>query len=164
MKIIKYELKYKSTLVQMFEDFHNDMVFCDPSGMVKPFSKKEHVFQYVDKMINDSKNMNGFIFLAIAKNTPVGFVQGVIFDHKKDGIHKLVSKPGSQGWIGELYVDSLFRNQSIGKLLFKKAKEHFVKNNCTAVCLNVFDGNKGAMRLYHELGMIMIKHEMDLKL
>ena len=164
MKIINYELKYNDALVVMLDDFQNYMAFCDPSGRVKPFSNKEHVVKYVDKMINDSKNMNGFIFLAIAKNTPVGFVQGVIFDHKKDGIHKLVSKPGSQGWIGELYVDSLFRDQGIGKLLFKKAKEYFEKNNCTAVCLNVFDGNKDAIRLYHGLGMKTRKHEMDLKL
>jgi ribosomal protein S18 acetylase RimI-like enzyme len=164
MKIINYESKYKDTLAEMFEDFHNIMVSCDPSGMVKQFSKKEYVFKYVDKMINDSKKMNGFIFLAIVKNKPVGFVQGVIFDHKKDDMHKLVSKPGSQGWIGELYVESLFRKQGIGKLLFDKAKEYFADNNCTTIRLNVFDGNKGAMKLYNELGMMTRQHEMELKL
>ena len=38
--------------------------------------------EYLDKIINDAKEMNGKIYLALKDGEVVGFIQGVIIDKK----------------------------------------------------------------------------------
>ena len=39
--------------------------------------------RYMQKMIDDAKNMNGKIFVAEEKDQITGFIQGVIIEHEK---------------------------------------------------------------------------------
>ncbi|HUC96190.1 MAG TPA: GNAT family N-acetyltransferase [Candidatus Saccharimonadales bacterium] len=164
MKIINYEAKYKKELAGLFDNFHNYMVAIHSDGVLKPFATQDDVLSYVDKMINDSETMNGFIYLAMVDDKIAGFTQGIIQDHSKDDRYHLVANPGSEGWIGELYVEKNYRKRGIGRALFEKAKKHFETNGCRAARLYVLDNNKDAFKLYTNLGMKARNIEMDLKL
>lgn len=50
---------------------------------------------YMQKMIDDTKSMNGKVFVAEKNNVVVGFIQGVIIEHKKgeDKIYDLSHNP-----------------------------------------------------------------------
>ncbi len=43
----------------------------------------DDAYYYMQKMIDDTKSMNGKVFVAEKNNVVVGFIQGVIIEHKK---------------------------------------------------------------------------------
>ena len=48
-----------------------------------PYRSINDAHRYMQKMINDAKSMNGKIFVAEENGAIVGFIQGVIIEHKK---------------------------------------------------------------------------------
>ena len=54
---------------------------------------------YMQKMLDDVKNMNGKVFVSEKNGQVIGFIQGVIIEHKKgdDEIYDLSRKPSKDG-------------------------------------------------------------------
>jgi len=166
MRIVKYNSKYRDDLSKLFDDFHNSMILVEADFNYGPFKNHESLLRYIDKMAKESQEKNGFIFLAIVDEKPVGFIQGIVKDHSKDDIRSMViqSGPSIQGWIGELYVDFNYRSQGIGLALMKKAKLYFNSKHCTSIRLNVFYNNRVAVEFYEKFGLRRISLEMGGKL
>ena len=92
--------------------------------------------RYMQKMIDDAKNMDGKIFID-EENDQIteeedgrltGFIQGVIIEHEKgaDVFYDLTHKPSKEGWVGLLFVKPEYRGSGIGQLLLDEMKKYFI--------------------------------------
>ena len=121
---------------------------------------------YMQKMIDDTKSMNGKVFVAEKNNVVVGFIQGVIIEHEKgeDKIYDLSHNPSKEGWIGLLYVKPDYRGSGIGQELLGKMKDYFIVQGCTCIKLLVLSDNANAMGFYKKSGFIAHDLEMVIKI
>lgn len=121
---------------------------------------------YMQKMIDDTKSMNGKIFVAEKNNIVVGFIQGVIIEHKKgeDKIYDLSHNPSKEGWIGLLYVKPDYRGNGIGQELLGKMKNYFTVQSCINIKLLVLSDNASAIGFYKKIGFIAHDLEMVMKI
>ena len=55
----------------------------DKTNESLPYKDVNDAHQYMQQMINDVKSMNGKIFVAEEMNQIIGYIQGVIIEHKK---------------------------------------------------------------------------------
>ena len=71
-----------------------------------PYKDMDDAHRYMQKMLDDVKNMNGKVFVSEKDGQVIGFIQGVIIEHKKgdEDIYDLSHNPSNDGWIGLLYV------------------------------------------------------------
>ena len=122
--------------------------------------------QYMQKMLDDAKNMSGKVFVAEEEERKVGFIQGVIIEHKKGGdkIHDLSHRPSKEGWIGLFYVSPEYRSKGIGQKLLDEMKKYFKSQNCTDIRLLVLADNAHAIDVYERSGFARHNVEMILKI
>lgn len=138
----------------------------DQSSESLPYRSINGAHRYMQKMMGDVKNMNGKVFVAEEKGVIVGFIQGVIIEHKKgdDKIYDLSHNPSKEGWIGLLYVEPSHRKLGIGQRLLEKMKDYFVDQECTSVRLLVLSDNTNAVDFYKKSGFIPHDLEMMMKI
>lgn len=121
---------------------------------------------YMQKMLDDVKNMNGKVFVAEEKGRIVGFIQGVIVEHRKgdDEIYDLAHDSSKEGWIGLLFVKPEYRGGGTGQKLLDEMKNYFKSENCTSVRLLVLSDNKHALAIYKKNGFLCHDIEMVLNI
>ena len=131
-----------------------------------PYKNIDDAHQYMQKMLDDVTNMNGKVFVAEESEEIVGFIQGVIIEHKKgeDEIHDLSHNPSKEGWIGLFYVRPEHREKGVGQNLLDEMKEYFKSQNCTDIRLLVLLNNTHAIEVYKKNGFIGHNLEMILKI
>ena len=76
-----------------------------------PYKSIKDARRYMQKMIDDANTMDGKIFVAEEKDQIIGFIQGVIIEHKKgaDTFYDLTHNPSKEGWVGLLFVKPEYR-------------------------------------------------------
>ena len=131
-----------------------------------PYRNIEDAHQYMQKMIDDVKNMNGKIFVFERNDNIIGFIQGVIIEHKKgdDKVYDLSHEPSKEGWIGLLYVKPEYRGGSVGKALLDKMKDYFMAEMCNSIRLLVLSDNINAIDFYKKSGFVAHDLEMVMKI
>ena len=131
-----------------------------------PYQSINNAHCYMQKMIDDAKNMNGKIFVAEKNGIIVGFVQGVIIEHKKgdDKFYDLSHTPSKEGWIGLLYVEPDHRGSGVGQELLDKIKDHFIAQGCTRIKLLVLSDNTNAIDFYKKSGFMAHDLEMVMRI
>lgn len=89
-----------------------------------PYKTIEDAHLYMSRMIDDVEKMNGIIFVAEEDSQIVGFIQGVIIEHKNgdDKTYDLTHAPSKEGWVGLLFVRPECRNKGIGQNLLTEIK------------------------------------------
>ena len=94
--------------------------------------------------VNDKEKVLGYAFCIYeeTKNTPS------LMDRKTV-------------YIDDLCVDATERGQHIGTALYDYVKDEAKKEGCSAVTLNVWCLNEGAMRFYEKCGMKPLKVVME---
>lgn len=152
MEVIGYNDKYREDLAKLINEFNDYIASIDTKKLTKPFKSMEANFAYTDKTIQDSIDMNGFIYLALVDGVVVGFIQGVVISKDENLFENLTHDKYLEGWIGEFYVKSEFRGQGIGKRLYEKAITFFKDQNCLHVRLLVLNDNKDAIGIYEKCG------------
>ena len=130
-----------------------------------PYKDMDDAHRYIQKMLYDVKNMNGKVFVSEEDGQVVGFIQGVIIEHRKgdDEIYDLSHKPSKDGWIGLLFVKPEFRGSGVGQELLDKMKEYFKSEECTSIRLLVLSDNIHAVNVYEKSGFLRHDLEMVLK-
>lgn len=130
-----------------------------------PYKSIEDARRYMQKMIDDANTMDGKIFVAEEKDQIIGFVQGVIIEHKKgaDTFYDLTHNPSKEGWVGLLFVKPEYRGRNIGQNLLSEIKKYFKSKNCTSMKLLVLSDNKHAIAVYEKNGFMRHDLEMVLK-
>lgn len=137
----------------------------DKTNESLPYKDVNDAHQYMQQMINDVKSMNGKIFVAEEMNQIIGYIQGVIIEHKKgeDKIHDLSHNPSKEGWTGLLFVKPEYRGGGIGQKLLDEMRGYFKSKNCTSIRLLVLSDNKHAISVYEKNGFMRHDLEMILK-
>jgi len=133
-------------------DFQNYIASIDSKMIAKPFDNSADCQKYIQQLIKDAKEREGVLFVALNGNTIIGFIQGVIDRHKEDVIYTLSHRAGDHGWIGELYVNAMYRGQGIAKQLVEKISAYFKERGCDNVRLNAMAENKTALIAYKKMG------------
>lgn len=126
------------------------------------FASPRDAHDYMQRMIDDSENMNGAIYVAEENGEVVGFIQGVIIDHQpgQDAVFDAVHAPRKDGWIGLLYVEPEQRGSGIGRALMDEMKRYFQSKNCDTLRLKVLSGNQRAIAFYKKYGFM--EHEVEM--
>lgn len=130
-----------------------------------PYKSIKDARRYMQKMIDDANTMDGKIFVAEEKDQIIGFIQGVIIEHKKgaDTFYDLTHNPSKEGWVGLLFVKPEYRGCNIGQNLLNEIKNYFKSKNCTSMKLLVLSDNKHAIAVYEKNGFMRHDLEMTLK-
>jgi acetyltransferase (fragment) len=120
----------------------------------------------MQRMIDDSEDMDGAMYVAEENGQVVGFIQGVIIDHQpgQDAVFDAVHIPRKDGWIGLLYVEPEQRGSGIGRALLDEMKHYFQSKNCDTLRLKVLSGNQRAIAFYEKYGLTAREVEMITKL
>lgn len=131
-----------------------------------PYKSIKDARRYMQKMIDDANTMDGKIFVAEEKDQIIGFIQGVIIEHKKsaDTFYDLTHNPSKEGWVGLLFVKPEYRGGGTGQQLLDEMKKYFISKNCTSIRLLVLSDNKHAVAVYEKNGFIRHDLEMTLKI
>ena len=138
----------------------------DQTRESQPYKNIDDAHYYMQKMIDDAKNMDGKIFVAEEKDQIIGFIQGVIIEHRKgeDDFYDLIHNPSKEGWAGLLFVKPEYRGSGTGQQLLNEMKNYFISKNCTSIRLLVLSDNKHAIAVYEKNGFMRHDLEMILKL
>ena len=136
----------------------------DSTGETRSYDSMEAAHQYMEKMLSDVQKMQGRLLVAVVDGEIVGFIQGVIIEHKRgeDAIYDLAHTEAKEGWIGLLFVEPEFRKRGIGQGLLDEMKAYFKESGCTCVKLLVLAENTGAIRVYRKNGFV--GHELEMRL
>ncbi len=129
-----------------------------------PYKDMDDAHRYMQKMLDDVKNMNGKVFVSEEDGQVVGFIQGVIIEHRKgdDEIYDLSHKPSKDGWIGLLFVKPEFRGSGVGRELLDKMKDYFKSEECTSIRLLVLSDNIRTVNVYEKSGFL--RHDLEMVL
>lgn len=127
-----------------------------------PFKDQKSAYDYMQRMIDDSKSMSGVIYVAEEAGNIIGFVQGVVVNHRSgdDIVFDTTHTPRKDGWIGLLFVESGHRGRGIGQELIDKIKNYFEHEGCNTLRLLVLSDNTHAIEMYKKYGFI--KHEVEM--
>jgi hypothetical protein len=139
----------------------------DQTRESQPYKNINDAHYYMQKMMDDAKNMDGKIFVAEEEDGRLtGFIQGVIIEHRKgeDDFYDLTHKSSKEGWVGLLFVKPEYRGRNIGQNLLSEIKKYFKSKNCTSMKLLVLSDNKHAIAVYEKNGFMRHDLEMTLKL
>lgn len=90
----------------------------------------------------------------------VGYVFCEIKEHAQSGC----IVPHTEMYIDDLCVDSGARGRQIGTQLFRYVQETAEQMGCSAVTLNVWEGNDGARAFYEKMGMRPRSTKMEITL
>ena len=98
------------------------------------------------------------IFVAVNEGEKVLGYAFCIYEETKDNPSLMDRKTV---YIDDLCVDATERGQHIGTALYDYVKDEAKKEGCSAVTLNVWCLNTGAMRFYEKCGMKPLKVVME---
>ena len=152
-------------LIEMQFDLQKYFSEIDQTHESQSYKDIDDAHRYMQKMIDDAKNMDGKIFIAEENDQITGFIQGVIIRHEKgdDVFYDLTHKPSKEGWVGLLFVRPEYRGGGTGQQLLDEMKKYFISKNCTSIRLLVLSDNKHAVAVYEKNGFIRHDLEMILK-
>lgn len=123
---IKDKKKY-SQKIQRWEQYKNEDEVIDQTS--NKYLKKE---KYIT-------------FVAEENNKLLGYIVGEI----KEKPHKIHDK---EGYVQDWFVQTEYREQKVGKLLFEELLEELKKQHCTHVTLDSFVENQKTIDIYHQMG------------
>ena len=166
MTIRPFHPKDRAAIDELAIKLHAYFAQVDDTAESLPFTSSRDAQDYMQRMINDSENMNGAMYVAEENGEVVGFIQGVIIDHQpgQDAVFDAVHTPRKDGWIGLLYVEPEQRGSGVGRALLDEMKRYFQSKNCDTLRLKVLSGNQRAIVFYEKYGLTAREIEMVTKL
>ena len=166
MTICPFHPKDRAVIDELVIKLHAYFAQVDDMAKSLPFANLRDAHDYMQRMIDDSEDMDGAIYVAEENGDVVGFIQGVIIDHQpgQDAVFDAVHAPRKDGWIGLLYVEPEQRGSGIGRALLDEMKRYFQSKNCDTLRLKVLSGNQHAIAFYEKYGLTAHEVEMAKKL
>ena len=166
MTIRPFHPKDRAAIDELAIKLHAYFAQVDDMAESLPFASLRDAHGYMQRMVDDSDDMDGAIYVAEENGQVVGFIQGVIIDHQpgQDAVFDAVHTPRKDGWIGLLYVEPEQRGSGIGRALLDEMKRYFQSKNCDTLRLKVLSGNQRAIAFYEKYGFTAREVEMITKL
>ena len=166
MTIRPFHPKDRAAVDQLAIKLHAYFTQVDDTAESLPFASSRDAHGYMQRMIDDSEDMDGAMYVAEENGHLVGFIQGVIIDHQpgQDAVFDAVHAPRKDGWIGLLYVEPEQRGSGIGRALLDEIKRYFQSKNCDTLRLKALSGNQRSIAFYEKYGFMAHEVEMAKKL
>lgn len=147
MKIVEYESKFADEVKILLEELQDYIISLDPYHFnIMNEDYKDKVFI---KDMDEVKNNNGKIYLAIESNKVIGLIIGVI---RKPEIDFDYSRLNNMGEVIELIVTKNTRSKGTGYQLLAKIEEYFKNQNCSTINIDVFGYNDIGKNFYFKNG------------
>lgn len=99
------------------------------------------------------RNPQARVLVAEVQGTLCGFIIGVLQS----------CKPQSQGFLGhisDLYVDTPYRRQGIGRALFQEVKSWLIHRGVKGITVQVADRNREAQLFWYQMGFRDFTHKL----
>lgn len=150
MEIREYKKEDLPKIYSLMKEFQDYLVTIDSLKQIIPFVDGGK--EYTDLCLEQVKNEDGKIFVAVDGNEVIGFTAGVVEpSDRRDIINEGKSKFGR---IIELFLAENKRKSGMGKNLISKIEEYLKGKGCQVIRLEVLTSNKNAYEVYKHLGYI----------
>lgn len=147
----KEDLSYMKQALYKLNELHHKAL---PSYFKSPSEVAEA--KDLSKYISSK---NAFSFIALQENKHIGFAVGSIRT-----LSSPISKTLKIGSIEEIFIESEFRGNGIGKLLHAEIEKSCRSNGATELFTEVWGFNQPALSHYEKLGMQTHVHWLRKKL
>lgn len=154
--IRKFQQEEAPFLESLMKEFGDYISSIDPLKRV--YHKQGGAKFFLDKMIKETSDNNGKVFVALNENKIVGFIGGYVKPQLEEELMETIK--AIPGYVSELFVQDKFRGRGIGLDLMNKIEKYFISQGCDIIRTVVFSPNKSARSLYKKLGF----HERDISL
>lgn len=146
MKIIEYNDEYLEDVKDLMVELEEYIVSIDEDNLDQV--GKDYKDKYIEYMLQDVKDNNGKVYIAVEDGKAIGVVAGIIVNYTE--WDKLDYKCPKTGSVKELVVKHDSRAKGVGNKLLRKIEEYFKSINCDYVNLDVFAYNYNAINFYNK--------------
>jgi ribosomal protein S18 acetylase RimI-like enzyme len=148
VELRKYQSSDRAGIIKLMEDFQDYLV--DIDNMKQMRRMPGYGVGYVGKLLRKINSNEGVIYLAEHEGHIVGLIAVMVERQLTSDLLEWV--PSKGGRILELFVQTQYRGQNIGKLLMKKGEEYLKEQGCNVLRIEVFEPNAKAHNFYRKLG------------
>lgn len=143
--IIEYDEKYIEDVKDLMVELEEYIVSIDKDELDQVGENYRE--KYVDFMLEEVRENDGKVFIAVEKGKAIGLVAGIIRKYSEwDHLDYKCPKTGS---VTELVTTQKERAKGIGKDLLKAIEKYFKDEGCEYVSLEVFSYNEHAKEFYN---------------
>ncbi len=162
MSIIEYSDKYKENVKHLLKELQEYIVSIDPYHFnIINDDYKEKIFK---KDMDEVKNNNGKVYLAVNQNKVIGLIIGVIRKPCADFDYERLNNMGE---VIELVITKNTRSKGIGSKLLKKMEDYFKSCDCKTINIDVFGYNDIGKSFYiknnYHNRMVTMSKKIDYK-
>ena len=145
MQIFELNEKYYEKIKDLLVELQNFIISIDKYNL--NLISKDYRKKYFEYMLEDCKNSQGKVFVAVQDNNVVGMVAGYV--QKYDYRDSLDYACPKKGIVSELIVSKNCRANGVGTTLLKHIEKYFKSIDCKFVQLDVFSYNENAKKFYY---------------
>ena len=138
----------RAQILQLMKEFNTYFQDIDPWYVLS--YNRNSAEMYTQRMIHDTANHDGKLYVAEVDGQIVGFVQGSMHIQTPEEIQErghVIS-----GDIKELFVTKTYRGKKIGQQLMQVIENYFMAKHCQQLSLDVFAPNMLARDFYQKNG------------
>lgn len=147
VEIIEYSNQYDEQIKDLLVELQEYIRDIDREGY--NIITSDYREKYFEKTMNEVRENEGKIFLALEENNILGLIVGLI---NNEGESTYDFEAPKRGRVTELVVSKNSRANGIGKQLLKKIEEYFISVGCKGVLIDVFAYNESAQKFYYKNG------------
>lgn len=152
--------KYYSQIIDLAKEFWKHLQKIEPVKTIQITFNFEKEYRNYVKML--MRYNCGSIVIALIDDKVVGFALSYVWGKPK--YMPSIIENTQTVELDELYVNSKYRNQSIGTLLINEVIKTYRDIKCTHMVIGLFSSNKRAYKLYKKYGfkdnIIELKREL----
>lgn len=148
MEIVKINDSFFEQTKDLLVDLQHYIISIDKYNL--NIISNDYREKYFAFMLDDCKNNQGEVFVALESNEVAGMVAGYIQNYTDRD--KLDYSCPQKGIIAELIVNKKFRSNGIGTALVNHMENYFKSLGCEYIQLDVFSYNESAKQFYYKNG------------
>lgn len=148
MEIAKLNASYIEQIKDLLVDLQQYIISIDKYNL--NIISKDYREKYFEYMLDDCKNNQGEVFVAIESNEVAGMVADYVQNYTDRD--KLDYSCSPKGIIAELMVNKKFRSNGVGTALVNHMENYFKSLGCEYIQLDVFSYNESAKQFYYKNG------------
>ena len=142
--IVEYSRGYNEDIKDLFLELQTHIAKLDKEKY--NIITSEYREKYFEKTMQEIEKYQGKMFLYVEGGNVLGLIVGMVYNDATD------FKAPKRGKITEFIVSKSARGKGVGKKLLQKAEGYLKLLGCSAILLDVFAYNEGAIEFYKKHG------------
>lgn len=145
--IVEYSRGYNEDIKDLFLELQTHIAELDKEKY--NIVTSEYREKYFEKTMQEIEKYQGKMFLYVEGGNVLGLIVGMVYN---DATTSYDFKAPKRGKITELIVSKSARGRGVGKKLLQKEEGYLKQLGCSAILLDVFAYNEGAIEFYKKHG------------